>query len=65
MNGVHDMGGQHGMGPVEYEKDEPVFHAPGRGEYTHSAVRFGPGANGASIPTGMQLSSCLLPTICE
>jgi nitrile hydratase len=28
MNGVHDMGGQHGMGPVRYEKDEPVFHAP-------------------------------------
>ena len=26
MNGVHDMGGQHGMGPVQYEKDEPVFH---------------------------------------
>jgi nitrile hydratase subunit beta len=31
MNGVHDMGGQHGMGPVEYEKDEPVFHAPWEG----------------------------------
>ena len=27
MNGVHDMGGQHGMGAVPYEKDEPVFHA--------------------------------------
>lgn len=27
MNGVHDMGGQHGMGAVQYEKDEPVFHA--------------------------------------
>jgi nitrile hydratase len=27
MNGVHDMGGQQGMGPVHYEKDEPVFHA--------------------------------------
>jgi nitrile hydratase beta subunit len=27
MNGVHDMGGQQDMGPVEYEKDEPVFHA--------------------------------------
>jgi nitrile hydratase len=27
MNGVHDVGGQQGMGPVEYEKDEPVFHA--------------------------------------
>ena len=27
MNGVHDMGGMHDMGPIEYEKDEPVFHA--------------------------------------
>jgi len=27
MNGVHDMGGEQGMGPVQYEKDEPVFHA--------------------------------------
>lgn len=26
MNGVHDMGGQHGMGPVQYEANEPVFH---------------------------------------
>ncbi len=26
MNGVHDMGGMHGMGPVVLEKDEPVFH---------------------------------------
>lgn len=27
MNGVHDMGGMHGMGAVQAEKDEPVFHA--------------------------------------
>jgi nitrile hydratase len=27
MNGVHDMGGMHGMGPVEIERNEPVFHA--------------------------------------
>jgi nitrile hydratase subunit beta len=27
MNGVHDMGGMQGMGPVRYEKNEPVFHA--------------------------------------
>jgi nitrile hydratase subunit beta len=27
MNGVHDMGGMHGMGRVEIEHDEPVFHA--------------------------------------
>jgi nitrile hydratase subunit beta len=26
MNGVHDMGGMHGMGPIQYEKHEPVFH---------------------------------------
>jgi nitrile hydratase beta subunit len=28
MNGVHDMGGMHGLGPIEHERDEPVFHAP-------------------------------------
>jgi nitrile hydratase len=27
MNGVHDMGGMHGMGMIQYEKNEPVFHA--------------------------------------
>ena len=26
MNGIHDMGGLHGFGPVVVEKDEPVFH---------------------------------------
>lgn len=31
MNGVHDMGGMHGLGPIEHEKDEPVFHAPWEG----------------------------------
>ncbi len=31
MNGIHDMGGMHGMGPIQYEKDEPVFHSPSEG----------------------------------
>jgi nitrile hydratase subunit beta len=26
VNGVHDMGGMHGFGPVAPEADEPVFH---------------------------------------
>jgi nitrile hydratase subunit beta len=26
VNGVHDMGGMHGFGPVAPETDEPVFH---------------------------------------
>jgi nitrile hydratase len=28
MNGIHDMGGMHGFGPVTREDNEPVFHAP-------------------------------------
>jgi nitrile hydratase beta subunit len=31
MNGVHDMGGMQDMGPIEYEKIEPVFHADWEG----------------------------------
>ena len=31
MNGVHDMGGMHGFGPVQPEQDEPVFHEPWEG----------------------------------
>ena len=31
MNGIHDMGGMHGMGPIVYEKNEPVFHEPWEG----------------------------------
>ena len=27
MNGVHDLGGLDGMGPIVVEQDEPVFHA--------------------------------------
>ena len=28
MNGVHDLGGMHGLGPVEREPNEPLFHEP-------------------------------------
>jgi nitrile hydratase subunit beta len=28
MNGVHDMGGMHGFGPVRPEPHEPLFHEP-------------------------------------
>jgi nitrile hydratase len=31
VNGVHDLGGMQGMGPIPYEKDEPVFHEPWEG----------------------------------
>ncbi len=26
MNGIHDLGGMHGLGPVRPERDEPVYH---------------------------------------
>jgi len=28
MDGIHDLGGMHGFGPVEREENEPPFHAP-------------------------------------
>ena len=31
MNGVHDLGGMQDMGPVQAEKNEPVFHEPWQG----------------------------------
>ena len=44
MNGVHDMGGMHGMGPVQNEKNEPVFHAAWEGRAF--ALLFAVGARG-------------------
>ncbi len=26
MNGIHDLGGMHGLGPMVVEHNEPVFH---------------------------------------
>jgi hypothetical protein len=26
MNGIHDLGGKHGLGPILPEENEPVFH---------------------------------------
>jgi nitrile hydratase beta subunit len=31
VNGVHDIGGMHGFGPVVHEENEPVFHADWEG----------------------------------
>jgi nitrile hydratase len=54
MNGVHDMGGMHGFGPIVREVNEPLFHAPweaqvramvviarSRGYFTIDAFRYG------------------------
>jgi nitrile hydratase len=31
MNGIHDLGGMHGLGPIVREENEPVFHEPWEG----------------------------------
>ena len=31
MNSIHDMGGMHGMGPIEHDPAEGAFHAPWEG----------------------------------
>ena len=54
MNGIHDLGGMHGFGPIEREADEPRFHADWevrlraidrlvmeRGYFTRDAHRYG------------------------
>jgi nitrile hydratase len=44
MNGVHDMGGMHGLGPIAPEPDEPLFHA--RWEARALAITLAAGAWG-------------------
>ena len=31
MDGIHDMGGMHGFGPIIREENEPLFHHPWEG----------------------------------
>jgi nitrile hydratase beta subunit len=45
MNGIHDMGGMHGMGPIEVREDERPFHAEWEGRawgLIRAAGPFGP-----------------------
>jgi nitrile hydratase len=51
MNGIHDMGGMHGMGPIKHDPDEPVFHEPWEGRawgLQRAAGAYGRGRWGAS-----------------
>jgi len=52
MNGIHDMGGMDGMGPVEPEENEPVFHETWEGRVYalgRSIARWGRGRNWGSF----------------
>ena len=58
MNGVQDMGGMQGMGPIHYEKDEPVFHEPWEGRVYAMSRASGRGAGGRSTAAGTRSSCC-------
>lgn len=45
MNGVHDLGGMHGFGPVEREENEPPFH----GEWEAVVVAISNATRGTGI----------------
>lgn len=60
MNGVHDMGGQQGFGPVLPEPDEPLFHA--EWEKRALAVTLAMGAGGLwNIDLGRSARESLPP----
>jgi nitrile hydratase subunit beta len=46
MNGVHDMGGMHGMGPIAHEPNEPVFHQEWEGRAWGLQRAMGPWGRG-------------------
>jgi len=46
MNGIHDMGGMHGMGPIAHEPNEPVFHQEWEGRAWGLQRAMGPWGRG-------------------
>lgn len=62
MNGVHDMGGLQGFGPVRPERDEPLFHAAW--ERRALAVTLAMGASGQwTIDHSRAAREALPPTV--
>ena len=62
MDGIHDMGGMHGLGPIEIEQDEPVFHHAWEGRVfgLSNAVT---GAPDWSTDGFRYMRECLSPTL--
>ncbi len=62
MNGIHDMGGMQDMGPIQHEKNEPVFHEPWEGRVFAMNRAIARGVSGISTQAVM-VSNCFLPRI--
>jgi nitrile hydratase subunit beta len=46
MNGIHDMGGMHGLGPIDYDRNEGAFHEPWEGRAWALIRAMGPFSRG-------------------
>ena len=66
MNGIHDMGGMHGMGPIEVREDERPFHAEweARAWGLHPRHR-DPLARPAVETSATNMKSCRQPSTCR
>ena len=58
MNGAHDLGGMHGLGPInpEPEAEEPVFHTDWEKRVFGLALAAGFWANGISTCRAMPVN---------
>jgi nitrile hydratase subunit beta len=61
MNGIHDMGGMQGFGPVQPEADEPVFHSRWEGR-VYALRRLMNAWRRWNIDAGRYSIECLPPT---
>ncbi len=50
MNGIHDMGGMHGFGPIEAEAEEVVFHHAWEGRVLAMVFSLGRWSRGRNWP---------------
>jgi nitrile hydratase len=46
VNGIHDMGGMHGLGPIAHDSNEPVFHETWEGRAWGLIRAMGPWGRG-------------------
>ena len=65
MNGIHDMGGMHGFGPVEPEEDEPVFHEHWEGRMFGLMVAAGSGMFSRHAIESIEPARCLASSYYE
>ncbi len=60
MDGIHDMGGMQGFGPVEHDDDEPVYHTEWEARMRGiAASRTAP--PGSNMDWGRHLIECIPP----